>query len=288
MTTTWFVDTLTAVMGEHPEPDETGCEWMVTTEDGWWSTPQPSIVTDRRSREDGAYDAQTFLGGREIELSGTVVSPDTDRLEHCMQALAATMVDGSRLYDVVRSSPAGDKLVRARRADVVQIMPTSPVSADWVLPLWSPDPRKYDANEFSDSTGLPAGINGLSIPAAVPLAIAANGASGRVDSMNNGTADTFPIVEITGPVTNPSITIENTGMVLAFDLTLTVSDILTIDPGAGQIVINGSASRESALQARSSLLAHFTLPPGSSSITYRATASPGGSLMTVRVRSAWV
>ncbi|PBC80194.1 hypothetical protein BX265_5034, partial [Streptomyces sp. TLI_235] len=92
---------------------------------------------------------------------------------------------------------------------------------------------------------------------AVGLAWGTPGSTGDVIATNSGDADAHPLIEIRGPATTPLITLQGTGVLLEYDLTLTATDTLTIDAWAGTVLLGGqsrigSATLRSQPEGRSS------------------------------------
>lgn len=134
------------------------------------------------------------------------------------------------------------------------------------------DPRLYNL----DRTGLNLVID---VPTEAP---------------NAGTSDTFPLIRIPGPVTNPVVTNTTTNRTLAFDITLAEGERLIIDPHPHRKSIfldDGSGTPVLALDAlvitESVPLVAFTLQDGDNTLLY--TADSGGSApATVLYRDAWM
>lgn len=156
------------------------------------------------------------------------------------------------------------------------------------------DPRRYQVDEQAAITGLPVPEPGLDWhPAEDPPGLewdfdwGADGTPGAVLVVNDGDADTYPVLAITGPVTHPAITNQATGAVLEYDITLTATDRLIVDTREGTVTLNSTAPRLYTATPRSTPEQAFTLPPGPSLITFRAAEfNPAGAL-TVLWRSAW-
>lgn len=121
-----------------------------------------------------------------------------------------------------------------------------------------------------------------------PLAWGTAGSTGNLTAVNAGDAPADPLIEVRGPVVRPSLTDTATGRVLEYDITLTATDVLTVDTGAGTVVLNGSADRLYTATSRSWPEEAFQLPPGETPLAFRQ--APGmadpAARATVRFRSA--
>lgn len=102
---------------------------------------------------------------------------------------------------------------------------------------------------------------------------------------NQGNYPTWPTFTLTGPLTNPRVTLQSTGEFFALNTTLSASDSIVIDMKAGTVYLNGTTTRYNTMVTGSSW---FTLPVGASSVQVSSTsASYEDGLFAVDYRSAW-
>ena len=102
---------------------------------------------------------------------------------------------------------------------------------------------------------------------------------------NAGNYPSYPVFTITGPVTNPTVTLQSTGEYFTVTTTLASTDTLVIDMKAGTVILNGTATRYGSVAIGSTW---FAITPGSQSIQVSsADATYVGGLFTVDVYSAW-
>ncbi|WP_405408895.1 phage distal tail protein [Streptomyces decoyicus] len=156
------------------------------------------------------------------------------------------------------------------------------------------DPRRYEVDEQVARTGLPTAEPGLDWHEADPppgaewdLDWGGSATPGAVTVDNNGDADTYPVLVVTGPVIRPAITNQATGATLEYDLTLAATDRLVIDTRAGTVTLNDTAPRLDDATARSTPEQAFTLPPAASLLSFRAEEFNDAGALTVLWRSAW-
>lgn len=156
------------------------------------------------------------------------------------------------------------------------------------------DPRRYEVAEQVALTGLPVPEPGLDWhPADTPPGLewdldwGGSGTPGAVLITNAGDADTYPVLAITGPVTQPAVTNQATGAPLEYDITLAATDRLVIDTREGTVTLNGTTPRLYTATPRSTPEQAFTLPPGTSLLTFRAAEFNDRAALTVIWRSAW-
>lgn len=143
-----------------------------------------------------------------------------------------------------------------------------PLVIEWVCA----DPRLYNL----DRTGLNLALD---TPTAAP---------------NAGTTDTFPLIRIPGPVTNPTVENTTTGRKLVFDITLAGGERLVIDPHPHRRSIfldDGSEltlALDSLVIAESVPLSALTLADGDNELVYSADSGGTGAPATVLYRDAWM
>lgn len=104
------------------------------------------------------------------------------------------------------------------------------------------DPRIYSQAEQTATVGLPAPpVDGLRFPLRFPLSFGTGRSGGRLIAANAGGAASWPVWEITGPVTGPVITNRDSGQRLRFDPAFTVGagQRLVIDTDARTVLLNG-------------------------------------------------
>jgi hypothetical protein len=102
---------------------------------------------------------------------------------------------------------------------------------------------------------------------------------------NHGNYPTWPTFTLTGPLTNPRVTLQSTNEFFALNTTLTASDSIVIDMKAGTVYLNGTTTRYNTVVTGSSW---FTLPVGASVVQVTSTSpSYENGLFAIDYRSAW-
>lgn len=131
------------------------------------------------------------------------------------------------------------------------------------------------------------GGGGLSSPMTSPLTSTAS-VAGQALFLNDGTADTWPVLRVYGPATDPVITNATTGGVLAFTYTLGAGEFLEVrtNPRRRRILLNGTTSRWSARNFAGST-AWWPLVPGSNDLRIGFATYSAGARLDVEWRDAW-
>lgn len=255
---------------------------------GWLDAPDLRGENAARPGRHGAYPGQKRAGERTIEVELTVLAEDYTALQAIRNA--ANFAE----------DPQEEALVAWFGTDTAQLVYARlerckvPTDRDWSLGhhratlQWvATDPRRYSVAEHSLTLGLPStATGGLSFPLAFPLSFGSGSGAGQLSVLNAGPAATWPILEIAGPVTGPTVINASTGQQLVFDPTFVIDDgqTLVIDTDARAVTVSGVSRRNRLMIAQ-----WFPLAAGTTAITWATTGlyDPGAGL-TVRWRDAWM
>ncbi|MCX3061874.1 phage distal tail protein [Streptomyces beihaiensis] len=256
---------------------------------GWEDLPAYDSSDANRPTSHGAWPgarhARPRTVGGALWLLPATVDAAVDTVRTLRQALA--LADGER-WLAVRLH--GETLaVRARVSRRVvptdrqyALAGTAKASVQWV----ATDPRRYQVVEQSLTTGAPTAESGLTWPLTWPLDFGTAAVTGDVVADNDGSAPTHPLITFQGPCGMPTVTEHTTGRRLRYDITLTATDVLTVDTSAGTVTLNSTASRRNTATADSAPEELFAFEPGSTELSFRPDSSSAGAAMTVRWRSA--
>ncbi|WVX87868.1 minor tail protein [Arthrobacter phage Berrie] len=246
----------------------------------------------RRPRTDGVSFGQDFTGGRtitfELDVNGTDEADAKAKLARLSRAWRA---------DAVRSTPGATATLtsgsgrvafgRPRRFasnDDLQPQGLSTVVADFA----AADDTWYGGTEQGVTVPLvPAPSGGLMAPLAAPLSTTLS--SDRSQGVTiGGDLPTWPVFEIRGPITNPSVELVN-ALKMDFKLTLAYDQKLVIDtrPWARSILRNG-ASVAGTITRSSTRLANAALKPGDYEFVLRGSVNTGNPSATIRWREAYI
>lgn len=104
------------------------------------------------------------------------------------------------------------------------------------------DPIIYSATAQSQSgIAVPAG-GGAVFPLIFPITFTSSGSTGKATIYNNGNIETYPILTITGLMTNPLLRNITTGESLQLTYTSTVNDTIVIDMKNRTVTLNGTTN----------------------------------------------
>lgn len=240
-------------------------------------------VTDMRTsdtarpQDDGDYYGLDLRSSRTLSIPITVTGTDSSNA----MANVQTLLRAWWLRSTETTRPLNFKLPgqsemqisgRPRRAPLdmtglkTRIVPIT-------LEYYSADARIYAALAKSASCQAPTASGGRAYPRIYPQTFGGTGSTNSVTVTNAGTFTAKPVITIQGPATNPSIQNVTQGKTLTFAITLGSTDFLVLDTDARSVLLNGTASRRSALAAGSQW---WDLDPGDSQVTYAASGATGG------------
>ncbi|MEV6329621.1 hypothetical protein [Streptomyces sp. NPDC051909] len=267
---------------------------------GWEELPALDSGSVNRSDGHGSYPGRLLAQARTITLDDVIVRAPRGTIGAVVRALnAATALGDAEQPLVIWLDERGPLLSFARvlrRAVPVgngyRLGTVTGAALQWE----ASDPRRYSLIEQQTETALPAPEPGLDwqvIPGPerllYPIDFGTPGSTGALRAVNDGDAPAHPTITLHGPVSLPSVTNLRTGEVIEYDIDLAADDELAIDTREGTVTLNGTASRLYTATARSAPEQLFTLPPGATSLVFRA--APGSTdpraSASLRWRSAY-
>jgi hypothetical protein len=232
--------------------------------------------TSQRDHEgtDGAFIDAEFETGRDLILTGTVYA-DPNTMESYLDQLVYNYQPSKvRIPFYFKAPGVGERVLFVKplgcQYNWDALRRTG--QANIQFSMFAEDPRKYSSTLQTGSmiqgstvtTGRSynKGYNfGYNTTILVPDSTTVT---------NNGNREAPAIITITGPVVNPQIISDTAGKTLAFNITLSATDVLVIDLVNHTVVLNGTANRRSTLLAPN----WFLLQPGVNILRFRAGALP--------------
>lgn len=251
---------------------------------------------------DGQFAGPDYFGGRQIQFDAAIKIPGNPgachdtvaALQAVTDAAAVRLVGGQGMTLRIKrpGRPVKRLTVRARKLDPEygQVI-HGYVPLD--IELLAHDPAFY-ADEES-TTELPLGWltgGGFAAPVTAPIYVqdgtVAADRPGWVT--NNGTADAWPILRITGPCANVTITHVASGRALALPtLNLAAGRWVQIDTRPGYRTVTwdngGNASTYLSPGSRIDL---FSIPPGTSEMRWTAFDNTNSARLNVAWRDAYI
>lgn len=265
-----------------------GTDIQLVSIDGLRALPSVRGGDQAKPRLDGSYGGLNFLSERTVtlKLSVTVTqTPFETVIANVANAFQSINSPTALLpFQFMMPGWANPKqlVCRPSKADISVDLNYSFHKADSIqIELSAPDPLIYDTVQQTASSGLPSPLAGLTFPVTYDVAFGAS-TGGSLQVTNSGNYSAPVVFTITGPCTNPVVSLGAQFMKL--NLTLATTDQLVIDMGQRTVSLNG-ASRSNKIVTGSSW---FLIPPGMSSVGVGSSDSAAvAATFTASWASAW-
>jgi hypothetical protein len=237
--------------------DDFGCRWVVLSQTYNSGPPRKTHITDKPFGM-GSYRSRSYVGARYDTIGGWCDAQaggmaGAEAAKHRLLALASV----SGQLQLLRSTPVGDQVLQVElNTDAIRVeMWESADGFDWQLGTAAVDPRWLSpvaqvagpvsvggasTDGLDWASGSPGGLNWLGgSPGGLDWGL--SGVGGVFTLANAGTAPTWPVFTVTGPVTNPTFTDPATGDVIAYTGLVDVGQTLVIDtsPFTRAVTLNG-------------------------------------------------
>ena len=224
-----------------------GSPYQITQVEGLESLPALRVQDANRGYLDGMYSGRDFLGGRTIAIKMLVLSGNGLTAFQNFNALQTSLIPQQTGTTPLQFqlSPAGNlqyvnARVRGRKSIIDPEYTYGYIKADYEF--FCPDPRYYDNTTQTAAMTYTVPL-GRTYPRVYPLTFGGGSNTASVTITNSGWTDTYPLITIYGPVTNPVVGNLTSGQSLNFNYPMSKSDIITIDLQYRTILLNGSPAR---------------------------------------------
>lgn len=267
--------------------------YVYTRLDGWLSgAPMRAEVRDR-PLGNGAFDVdRDYRGARVVTFEGGVFGSDSqDAEETFFNSVAALQASGEPiLLQVVKDWGTRSAYVSIQDAAEIKAVGVGDLTAAVSIQMVARDPIKY-GESTSTAVGLATSGGGLeynlhSGGSGGALYYGSNGALGRVELTNAGTADTYPFFSVTGQLdTGFYLQCLETGQQLRYTQLVPAGSTVSIDSRTGQVLIDGISEASRYLTTWD----FFPVPAGGvCTVQFNAISTSSGSpTMTVTTRDGY-
>lgn len=275
--------------------DDDAVEWVVTSEEGWSSSPPVRPTIGNRAASDGAWGGPGFYGARVINLSGMAKATSRNKMLAAKDRIKAALGVREPVTLTVQESHL-TRIASVRLSDQIELTDVTDQIFSWSLTVVATDPRRYGETATTVTAILPVGLTaGRTYARTYPLVYggAVPGGSGSVFLANDGDFDQTPaIITFYGPLISPRVEHHQTDRSLTFDLTLAYDETLVLDLKRLTVLLNGVANRAYTISAGSTW---FMLRPGANELAFRGQVgtlppevpSAPDPQMVVTASSAW-
>jgi hypothetical protein len=200
-------------------------------------------------------DYATYLSNRKALIAATNIDLDSNDYPIATR-ISFTMLDGNSYYmDVFFDKPTMEL--------------TDPTRADFQLTGIAPNPMIFGASQQVSSAISPPSGGGYIVSMIAPyISGAATGGSTVINNAGSETA--WPVITLTGPLTNPVLTNTTTGEVLQLSpYTIGSGNVVRIDMDAHTITLNGA----SLIATKTATSDWWGLIPGNNNVSVTSTSS---------------
>lgn len=256
-----------------------GVLWELEPVVGWDNPPSVTSRVQQRNADHGGWLQAGYLEPETYELRGYFLGRSWSALAQSWATLKAALPSFESVTLTVAG--AGSPVLQA---SVVQgeapILTQDPGKWNFSLSLLAVDPRRYDTDETTDSTGLPITTGGLSLPITLPLSIGATTTSGSITVTNEGDMPTRPVFTITGPCPAGASITHGSARRLYVPESVAAGHSLVIDTDTRVGLLDGVALRVVTGT-------WFEFDPGVNTVQFSAPTYDASALLSVAFRSAW-
>jgi len=266
-----------------------GSPYQITSVDGLEGLPTLRVQDADRGYQDGMFSGRDFLNGRTITMTMLILSGNGNSAFQNLNLLQANLQPqqtGTTPLQFQISPANGLQFINARvRASKLTVDPEYTygfIKAQY--DFFCPDPRYYDNTTQSQTMTYTTPL-GRTYNRTYNLSYGGGSSTQSVTVNNAGWTNTYPLITIYGPVTNPVVGNSTTGGALNFNYTMAQSDIITIDLQYRTILLNGSPARNLLLGSSS----WFAAQPGNNQFYFYGTGTTYGiTNATVQWNNAYI
>jgi Phage tail protein len=267
----------------------TGSPYRMTRLEGWLDLAEVRGENHDRPGRHGMFAGSRVLGTRIITLSYLVKGVPHEQfgaVVNTLRAITAPTEEPTEEPLVIRLDGESWQVHARCLRRTIDVQRYYSIGHTTGTIQWeATDPRLYSAIEQTAVTGLAAPpTNGLPFRLRFPLVFGTGRSGGRLVVTNRGGAASWPIFEIRGPVTGPTLANRDTGQRLVFDpgFSVGLGQTLVVDTDARTVLLNG-VNQNGRLLTRQ----WFPIPAaGTVQVDFSATSYDPAAALTARWRDA--
>lgn len=193
---------------------------------------------------DGGWTSAQFFDARLISIKCVIADQSPAIVEQKRRELMSLLALGkANPLEIRFTTESGNAYtINARVTGVTAPLGQILKKQDVLIQLRADDPLIYAYNEEGGTVATllvqqPSG--GFEIPFTIPLTI--NGGEGYTSVVNSGTEAVYPVIELTGPLHNPSVVNQTGNQIIELDnLTMSASDKVVINTQTRTVTLNGA------------------------------------------------
>lgn len=240
--------------------------------------------------EHGAHVSNQFYGGRRFTLVGTIQNKSVAIFEQKRREFLKIFGISKDQYGIAQPHTMQFITPDDLALQLSFYVMTQPKlvrrylnHADFFLDLYTPDFAIFSQSETTHTIGVPDG-GGIIYPVIYPAVY--DPAFGGVEIINNGgTAEYYPDITLTGPLTDPILTNQTIDAFIQLDLMLDAGEIATVDMKNKIIKRSTGASLLADLVSGSEF---WHLEPGENVVKLLTGSSSDVGSVTIKSRDAYL
>lgn len=267
----------------HPELqllDIDGLE-LIESDDYWFESvdgldePDRRIASAPNPGSDGGFVASTLYGMRGVTISGALKQQSAARMSAARSALGQKCllkrdITGAKVLKTVSFTLIdGRQFTIQAEVSSFKAPNFGTGAVEFLIQLVAEDPLLYDPTEKSSGTIVRASGGGLIVPFVSP-AVSAASSGGSGVATNGGNSDTPVLMKLVGPLTNPYILNQASGLFMQLNYTIPAGTTVLIDTSDGTIL---NADGGSLFDRRANGISFFQLLPGANPIAFSTSDS---------------
>lgn len=228
----------------YPLNDGSNGAWLNTSIAGL-ETPTIRTSSGNYAGRDGGYIGAQYFSARAITIQGTVFSSNVAVLEQTRRELQSALLSQRTgaanpvTVDIVTNAGTS-YTVYANLLDFQMPIGRSIFKSPFKIELLASDPTIYSSQNAVVPITVPkVSGGGFTMPFDMPIVFAAGAQPTTVT--NEGTVAVYPIIALTGLMTNPVITNTTTELFLGLNITTASTDEVIINMQQRTVLLNGSS-----------------------------------------------
>lgn len=268
-----FIDTLVSNLQIHSNQGDTDI-WLQIPVDGL-EAPEYRTNIYERPGEDGGIVSSMFYATRPVTLRGMIkgASPAIYEANRQKFAAATAIQRDSSGYPVAKriqfTTLAGNVYFFDAYFERPIYAQENVNNTHFLLNMKVPNPQIFGATVVDSGAVARASGGGFILPVILPI-VSTGQTGGSVLMVNAGNANSYPILKLTGPLTNPFIQNTAVNKTMQLNYTIPAGSVVTIDMLNKTIMLNGTSS---ILSVKTSDSEWWGIVPGNNNINFATNTS---------------